>query len=109
MLTDGLAYQREALNVESSSTQVEWEARLELELQIARDFGILTQISNYSDEFPNSDFSVFERNEKIRRELNLRERNLKIEVHQDEETWRRWGQRQAALVDHHNVLTLVQT
>ena len=77
-------------------------ARLEHKLQIARVFRILNQISDDSDEFPYSHFPIFERNEKICRDLILRERKRKIEADQDDETWRRWGQRSVVLVDWYN-------
>ena len=50
--TDGLANQRAGHHVERSAVQAEWEVRLEHELQIACNFGILSQISRDSDEFP---------------------------------------------------------
>ena len=88
--TDGLANQRESNHVRRSSLEAEWEARFEHKLQIARDFRVLNQISNSSDGFPHSNFPVFNRNEKIRRELNALKRN--IEADQDAETWTKLGQ-----------------
>ena len=84
--TDGLTNQKAGRHVGSSSIKAEWRARLELELQIACNFGILSQIAGDSDEFPYKHFSIFERNNKIWRDLMLRERKRKIEADQDDET-----------------------
>ena len=67
--------QRAGRYVERSAFQAEWRAQLENELQRARIFGILTRIfEEDADEFPHSNLSIFTRNKKISRELNLRER-----------------------------------
>ena len=61
---------------ESSAIEAKWRAQLENELQIARMFGILNRIpEDNSDEFSYNNLSIFERNKKIHRQLNLREWN----------------------------------
>ena len=66
VLTDGSANQRAGRRADNNEIEAKWRAQLENELQRARMFGILNQISEDDyNEFPYNNLSFFERNEKI--------------------------------------------
>ena len=60
---------------------------------------------NSEDGFPHKELPIFARNEKIRRELNAREANRKIEKEQDGRTWSQWDQHRAGLVQRYDEAT----
>ena len=58
--------------------------------------------SDSEDWLPHYGMSILTRNERIRQDLNSRERKRKIEAEQDRGTWIQWDRRTTALVADHN-------
>ena len=68
----------------------EWQARVDNELQWARELGNIDRPNEYSDlkhGFPHNAMPIFARNGKIYQDLNARERKHQIKAEQDHKTW----------------------
>jgi len=60
---------------------------------------------NSEDGFPHKELPIFARNEKIRQDLNDRERKRNKEKERDGRTWSQWDQHHAGLVQRYDAAT----